>query len=109
METWFDVEVRGIMGPDVGDVKEISILSRRLRYWWVESSMRLILSTEIWWWGILGSMPVPDIGLRMVIVRTKRRKAGRGYFFPSSRWPGKWLAPLVDLGRSPRRWRVVAQ
>eukprot|EP00973_Karenia_brevis_P067142 9337146-Karenia_brevis.AAC.1 len=32
METWFEVKLRGIMGLYVGDMKEVSILNRRLRY-----------------------------------------------------------------------------
>eukprot|EP00973_Karenia_brevis_P041577 5752626-Karenia_brevis.AAC.1 len=32
MESWFEVKFTGIMKPDDGDIKEISILNRRLRY-----------------------------------------------------------------------------
>ena len=30
METWFEIKVRGILGPEAGDGKEITILGRKV-------------------------------------------------------------------------------
>ena len=30
METWFDIKVRGVLGPEAGDKKEITILGRKV-------------------------------------------------------------------------------
>ena len=32
MKSWFEIKVRGIMGPDEGDVKEIIVLGRIVRW-----------------------------------------------------------------------------
>ena len=32
METWFEIKVRGVLGPEVGDDKEIVILGRTVRW-----------------------------------------------------------------------------
>ena len=30
MESWFEIKVRGVLGPDPGDQKEVTILGRRV-------------------------------------------------------------------------------
>ena len=45
MESWFEIKLRGILGPEPGDQKEVTILGRRVV--WGEGGFRMRLTRSI--------------------------------------------------------------
>eukprot|EP00973_Karenia_brevis_P005991 815404-Karenia_brevis.AAC.1 len=54
MESWFEIKVRAVLGPELKDDKEVSILGRMVRWREGGLSMRLAPNTERSFWSIFG-------------------------------------------------------